>query len=513
MHVSKSAPLAISIEHETVYNQPAAALRRLLSIKHRMLLSISTTHNPATDLGYLLHKHPAKVHQKELSFGRATLFYPEVGDARTTAVLAVDVDPVGLVRRENDAFALSQYVNDRPYAASSFLSVAISGFLASALAGRCRDRPELAAQTWPWEAKVFALPAGRELLERLFLPLGYALEITEHALDERFLSSWGMSRYVDLTLRGSSTLQTLLQHLYVLIPVLDNDKHYWIGSAEVDKLIDKSGDWLTNHPARDLILRRYLKNRRPLMEEALARLNTELPEAQLALTADATNAPRESREERVEKPLGLNAQRMNTIDTLVRELGVRSALDLGCGEGKLLRKLLSNKALERIVGVDVSMRVLQNAAENLKLERMNERQLARFELLHSSLIYRDSRLAGFELATVIEVIEHLDPHRLQAFVRVLFAHIAASHILLSTPNVEYNAKFENLPAGQMRHADHRFEWTRAEFETWSRAQAQAHGYSVRFSGIGDVDPALGAPTQLAHFSKQSSAAAPQAQAA
>ena len=435
--------------------------------------------------------------------------------SRTTAVLAVDVDPVGLVRRENDAFALSQYVNDRPYAASSFLSVAISGSLASALAGRCRDRPELAAQIWPWEAKVFALPAGRELLERLFLPLGYALEITEHALDERFLSSWGMSRYVDLTLRGSSTLQTLLQHLYVLIPVLDNDKHYWIGSAEVDKLIDKSSDWLIKHPARDLILRRYLKNRRPLMEEALARLNTELPEAQLALTADETNAPKESREERVEKPLGLNAQRMNAIDTLVRELGVRSALDLGCGEGKLLRKFLLNRSLERIVGVDVSMRVLQNAAENLKLERMNERQLARLALLHSSLIYRDSRLAGFELATVIEVIEHLDPHRLQAFARVLFVHIAAQHILMSTPNVEYNAKFENLPAGQMRHTDHRFEWTRAEFEAWSRAQAHAHGYSVYFSGIGDVDPALGAPTQLAHFRKQdlSSVAAPQGQAA
>jgi 3' terminal RNA ribose 2'-O-methyltransferase Hen1 len=494
-----------------------------------MLLSISTTHVPASDLGYLLHKHPQRVHQKTLSFGTATLFYPHVSDERTTAVLAVDVDPVALVRSGNEAFSLSQYVNDRAYAASSFLSVAMSACLASALGGRCRDRPELAQQHLPFEAQVIALPVAsshaQTLLERLFVPLGYQLEVAVQPLDIPFAQDATaadgapklLSRYVNLTLRASCTLKTLLEHLYVLIPVLDNEKHYWVGSEEVDKLLAKSSDWLAAHPERELITKRYLKNQRVLVEEALLRLVPDAPDAPDTRDAADTSAvlsammsesaPRETREERVEKSIGLNAQRMSTVSELVTALGAHSVVDLGCGEGKLLKQLLLNTQLSRIVGVDVSMRALQIANERLHLERMNERQRARITLLHGSLIYRDARLRDFDVACVIEVIEHLDPHRLDAFTRVLFVHVAAAHILISTPNIEYNVRFESLAQGQFRHSDHRFEWTRAQFQAWANAQAAAHGYSVKFLGIGECDAQLGAPTQLAHFSRASAVSA------
>ena len=495
------------------------------------MLSISTTHTPATDLGYLLHKHPRRVHQKSLNFGIATLFFAHTSEQRATAVLVVDVDPVGLVRRDNEAFALSQYVNDRPFAASSFLSVALGAVLGSALGGRCRDKPELAGAELPWEIHIAALPCGangEELLKRLFEPLGFNVRVQKHLFnlaDERGLN-WGMSRYADVYLSTRATLQSVLQQLYVLIPVLDADKHYWIGVDEVEKLLRKSTsssdengasvsrNWLASHPEREFISRRYLQNKRSLVQQALQRLqleadsetDTELETTPSAPSTEAaadsnTEPQRESREEKVEKPLGLNAQRMDTIEALVAALQVRSVVDLGCGDGKLLRKLMSNKRLTRLLGVDVAMRELQRASARLKLDELPERERQRIELLQGSLIYRDQRLSGFDAATVIEVIEHLDPHRLEAFASVLFGHIAAKHILISTPNVEFNVRFANLGDGQMRHPDHRFEWSRAQFQAWAQAQAEKHGYQVRFLGIGEVDAELGPPTQLAHFFK------------
>jgi len=189
------------------------------------------------------------------------------------------------------------------------------------------------------------------------------------------------------------------------------------------------------------------------------------------------------------------------VSALIRDSDASSVVDLGCGEGRLLRELLGIKRLERIVGLDVSMRSLEIAKERLKIERMPPRQQARLQLLHGALTYRDSRLSGFDVATVIEVIEHLDPPRLASFERVLFEAAAPQRVIVTTPNIEYNVRFENLAAGLFRHPDHRFEWTRAEFQSWAARQAQRFGYSVEFSAIGDVDPEVGPPTQLALFER------------
>jgi 3' terminal RNA ribose 2'-O-methyltransferase Hen1 len=124
---------------------------------------------------------------------------------------------------------------------------------------------------------------------------------------------------------------------------------------------------------------------------------------------------------------------------------------------------------------------------------------ARITLRQGSLAYRDPGLAGFDAACAIEVIEHIDPPRLGAFERALFDHAQPGLVIVTTPNVEYNARFERLAQGAFRHRDHRFEWTRAEFEAWAGAVAERHGYGVTFHPIGPVDPVLGAPTQMGVF--------------
>lgn len=401
-----------------------------------MLLTITSTHPPASDLGFLLEKHPSRIHEFELAGGKATVFYPEATEQCCTVALLLDIDPIGLVRGKGGQkanFALEQYVNDRPYVASSFLSVALGVAFRSALAGKSRYRPELAVAAIPFEAKiaVLACHGGEGVLRGLFEPLGYEVEVVNLPLDERY-PEWGSSPYFSITLRSKCTLRQLLQHLYVLIPVLDDDKHYWVGDAEVEKLLRHAGEWLGEHPLKEQIARRYLKHRRSLIRDALSRLTAE--EQTDAGEGEAAVPEGQAREQRIEARLSLNQTRMLAVREAIEQLGGASVVDLGCGEGKLLAALLKVRQLDRIVGMDVSMRVLEYAKERLQLDRMPPRQRQRIELLHGSLIYRDDRLKGFEIATVIEVIEHLDLARLAALERVLFEFARPGAVIVTTPN-------------------------------------------------------------------------------
>lgn len=468
-----------------------------------MLLTISTTHEPATDLGFLLHKNPDRVHTAELPFGNVHVVYPEASENRCTAALLVEVDPVGLVRdRKNrgpkgNEMSLANYVNDRPYAASSFLSVVMNKVFGTALTGRSKERPHLAETPIPIVVELPVVPCrgGEDVLRRLFEPLGYEVDAHAIPLDTAF-PDWGDSRYLAVTLRATLRLRDTLEHLFVLLPVLDDDKHYWVGPDEVDKLIRRGGDWLAAHPDRELIARRYLRHDRRLTLDALGRLLSDLPD-----DPDEVEALRDAEEQEVEKPLSLNEQRQAAVIEQVKASGARSVVDLGCGSGNLLRRLLRDTDADKVLGVDVSHRALTVAARRLHLETMSPRQLERVDLLQGALTYRDRRIQGFDSATVIEVIEHLDPPRLGAFERALFAHAQPRTVVLTTPNVEYNALFETLPAGSLRHRDHRFEWTRAEFAEWAEGVAGRHGYRVEFHGIGSVDENLGAPTQMAVFKR------------
>ncbi|MEI3801083.1 MULTISPECIES: 3' terminal RNA ribose 2'-O-methyltransferase Hen1 [unclassified Chitinophaga] len=455
-----------------------------------MLLTITTKRYPATDLGYLLHKHPAKVQTVELTAGSAHIFYPEATDHSCTAALLLDIDPVRLVRGNGNGhdFALEQYVNDRPYVASSFMSAAISQAYATAMNGRCKDKPHLVDEAIPFEIGLSVLPVkgGEPLLRQFFEPLGYEVNVQAHLLDEQY-PAWGQSRYFNVTLRHTLPLKTILKQLYILVPVCDNDKHYFVGGHEIEKLMEKGEGWLDNHPAKELITRRYLRNIAPLAKQAL----------ELIMKDEVLPAEEKPAKDKVK----LHDLRLLTVRDILLELNVSTVADMGCGEGKLLRLLMEKSQFKKILGMDVSYRALEIAQDKVKLDRLPEMQRSRIQLIQGSLTYRDKRLEGFDAGVLVEVIEHLDESRLQALEKVVFEYARPVHVIITTVNAEYNVMYEKLTAGAFRHGDHRFEWTRAQFETWANRVAAQFGYIVSFRPLGEIDETLGGPSQLALFKR------------
>lgn len=444
----------------------------------------------ARDLGFLLHKHPDHLHTRETGQGTVSILFPEVSDSRTRAVLHLAVDPVALVRGKGDTGGmLSQYVNDRPYVANSMLSVAMGRAVGQTLSGKSKERQDLADRPLPYEIRVVpvAVAGGREVIDALFQPLGYEIEATALTETER-------RGIFDLTLRIEARLADILTHLYVLVPVLDNAKHYWIDKAEIEKLLAKGGDWLPAHPAKDLITRRSLKHRKGLITQALERLAEALP----VEIEDEATAPRDAEAE-LEQPIRLHDLRLDTVRDAVMAANAASVLDLGCGEGKLIRRLIKEQGIERIVGVDPSVRSLETAARRLHLNDAGDAMRDRVSLQMGSLTYGDRRWQGFDAATLVEVIEHIDPPRLSSLELSLFGHAKPRTVIVTTPNREYNALFDGMEPGTLRHNDHRFEWTRDEFTAWATRVAEAYAYTFETAPVGPLDDTHGAPSQMAIF--------------
>lgn len=453
---------------------------------------------PATDLGYLLYKNPSRPQTFELNYGKAHIFYPEATKERCTVALILDMDPIDLARGKKGSSregGLFDYINDRPYVASSFLSVAMSRVFGTAMSGKSKDRPELVSVALPLQARIMMLPARGEegIIHRLFEPLGYKVAVEGYMLDEKF-PEWGKSKYYTVSLEGIVRLQDLLNHIYVLIPVLDAEKHYWIGEDEIDKLLRHGEGWLTNHPEKGLITGRYLRRKKNLVNKALERLVEESD------VLDDEGEPEEPIEQHeTESKLNLNQQRLGTVIATLKSVNAKRVIDIGCGEGNLLRMLFKDKSFEQITGVDVSYSVLERAKDKLKIDRLPEIQRKRINLFQGSLTYRDKRFSGYDALTAIEVIEHLDENRLTAFEKVVFKFARPQTVIVSTPNKEYNQHYANLFQGSLRHGDHRFEWSREEFEMWATKVAENYGYNVRFIEVGDVDKELGSPTQMGVF--------------
>ena len=361
---------------------------------------------------------------------------------------------------------------------------------AQTMAGKSKDRQALADRALPFEIRVVpvALSGDLDLVKRLFEPLGYNILSPSEICE---------ARVVDLRLSATLCLADILKHLYVLVPVLDNFKHYYVSEEEIDKLLAKGEGWLSEHSDKELITRRALKHRRSLMNMALARLEETAPQEE-----EQEDAPKLKPEEQLEKPLHLHALRLDTVAEVLRQNNVTSVLDLGCGEGKLMSRLIKERGLARIVGVDASVRTLEAAHRKLRLHQAGDAMAERVTLQMGSLTYGDRRWQGFDAATLVEVIEHIEPHRLSALVLSLFADARPRMVVMTTPNREYNVLFEGLKDGKLRHPDHRFEWARAEFESWANMVTEEHGYSVSFTPLGPVDDTHGGPSQMAVFKQE-----------
>ena len=464
-----------------------------------MLLTITYTGQNTTDLGYLLYKNPYRPQMVELSYGRAYVFYPEISDERTTVALLLDIDPIDLARGKvgSTSGGLFDYVNDRPYVSSSFLSTAISKVFGTAMTGRADAHQALSDSPLDLMATVTMLPCRgeQEKLKSVFEPLGYEVGYETFISDENF-PGWGESKYVNLTINGKIRLRDLLKHLYVLIPVFDRQKHYCVGADEVEKLLRIGEDWLPNHPEKEYITGRYLNRRRSLVNMAFERLV-----AANAVDGEVLSAEPNEAEENPDKKLNLNTQRLGSVVAALKSHGAKRVIDIGCGEGNLMNLLVKERQFTHITGVDVSHEALERAADKLKLERAGDAMCERIQLIQGLLTYKDARFSDYDAACVIEVIEHLDIPRLAAFERVLFEFAKPPVVVLTTPNKEYNANYGFLYEEDLRHGDHRFEWTREEFRNWASQVADRYGYTVQFSEVGDADETHGAPTQMGVFTQ------------
>lgn len=483
-----------------------------------MLLTITYRGNRASDLGYLLYKNPSRPQVFTLSYGYAYVFYPKVEENECTAALLIDINPVDLARGKvgSTEGGLFDYVNDRPYVASSFMSTALSKVFSTAMSGRCNARPELAASPLDLEAKISMLPCrgDAELIHRIFEPLGYTVSYQSCFLDEKF-PEWGSSDYVNITIRGKVKLCDLLNHLYVLIPVFDKQKHYWMSDDEVEKLLRHGEGWLSSHPEMKFITHRYFGRKKSYSKRAIEELldteeiesvieeiSEENEEVPVEHKASGDSAPEIIVTPEIqEKRVSLNNQRLDAVVRAVRDSGAKSVVDLGCGEGRLLARLINENQILKLLGLDVSILALERARERLNLDRIPEYKRDKVTLVQGSLTYLDKRIEGFDAACIVEVLEHMDINRLPAFERVVFEFAKPQTVIVTTPNQEYNKIYKNLTENEMRHHDHRFEWTRAEFRNWAESICQRFGYTVTYTDIGDLDEEVGAPTQMGVFAK------------
>ena len=463
-----------------------------------MLFTITYEGHNTQELGFLLHKNPERPQQFELNHGRAYVFYPEVSDSRTTAALLLDIDPIDLARGKvgSSEGGLFDYVNDRPYASTSFMSTAIARVFGTAMSGRCDKRPELAAAPLRLTATLSALRDNNytELAKELFEPLGYEVKTERSRLDERF-PEWGDAPYISLTISGCVRLSELLNHIYVLIPVFDKQKHYYIQEDEIRKLLSHGEGWLATHPCREKIAQRYFYSRHSYARRVIDTLLENDPDEENNEESGQENA----QETKKQGFTPLNTLRMNAVRDAVLASGAATVIDLGCGECRLTSLLLNEPVIKKVTACDVSVSVLEKAALRLKLDRMEPFRRNKLTLMQASLTYKDERFSGYDCACVVEVIEHIEPARLPAFERSVFEFARPHTVIITTPNREYNANYENMKENALRHGDHRFEWTRAEFGAWCDDICARFGYSCEIRGIGDNDESLGTPTQMGVF--------------
>ena len=469
-----------------------------------MLLTITHRGKDTQNLGYILFKNPNRPQEVKLNTGKAYVFYPKVSNEETTIALLVDINSLDLAKGEKGKEVQPQnlfdYVNDRPYAASSFLATAMHKVFGTAISGRGDEYQELADSKIDLTASIHMLPCplDKEILNKIFQPLGYAVSYETFLLDEKF-PQWGDSKYVNLNITGKVELKTLLKQIILLIPAFDRFKHYDIGGQdEINKLIKLGDGWLNNHPEKDFILARYLQYKKGLVNKAQEQFKSDIEVSEVIEDSDVAIEEFEIGEiVENEKKESLNTMRWNTVLKSLADYDVKSLLDLGCNNGKFLEKVRDKLDINKLAGTDISFKVISVANR-----KANKKDMSKIDFFHSSILYKDNRFKGYDAVTVIEVMEHIDKSKLYLFEKILFGYINPRIIILTTPNKDYNENYKNLDSKGLRHFDHRFEFTKEEFKNWKGLMCFHYHYFSKFIEIGTPDDKDKYPTLGTIFIKK-----------
>ena len=415
-----------------------------------MQLSIYSKTKEAKAISYLLAKNPNNVYERYSKNHAVRFVYHKMSDEELYATIFVTPDPLALVNHEK-AYDITHYINDREFAVSTIFLSLIRSALGTALNGKPKEEYETYVQQpfpFTFEIGPVSTSMSDEDIYALWQPLGYDVSI-------QVISNEKRARFLILT--NTITLQQALQQIFILIPVMDDYKHYFIDEKEQERLERYGEGWLDTHPMRNIIYKRALRFRHLLNE-----------------------APKE-------KHTSLNTMRYEAIVNQVKQLQHSIVIDMGAGEGKLTEQLAQIKTIDKLYAVDPS-----NAALMKMTKRFSDAEFSVTPTIQwGSLYYEEDNFRKADVFILCEVIEHINEDRLPQLMHLITDTYAPKSIIITTPNAEYNRVYE---LQQMRHDDHRFEWTRAQFKAWcSKVSPQ---YELHFEGIGVEHPAYGTPTQM-----------------
>ncbi|AYV66644.1 MULTISPECIES: methyltransferase domain-containing protein [Niallia] len=450
-----------------------------------MQISLKVYGEHARMVSHLIAKNPHNLYERKEKGGLVRIVFTKNEEHEVQILFFVTVDNMELTKNQTNFSSITHYINDRESAVSSIFCSVLRKAVGTALNGKPKDEfKEWVNYSFPLEITFGPLSTkltNHELAE-LFEPLGYELTIENgKVLLPKSFAKKSSAKFI--TLKAKQTIQDCFRHLFVLIPVMDQYKHYYIDEKEVDKLKRYGEGWLSSHPKRNEIIKESL-------------VFSDLIEKSRLIESK----PSEEKQAPLTKKKSLNQWRYEKIIETVKKLPHNSRIvDMGAGEGKLTAQLGFISGIEELIAVDPSER------EQLKAKKRIEALVDKPDFLlptfkWGSLFYYDSELEKKDIFILCEVIEHIDENRLGKVFDTIFTKYKPYHVIVTTPNQDYNAVYDMNEA--KRHSDHRFEWTQQQFEEWTKYWESHANYKVQIDGIGEYIEGYGYPTQMAIFSQK-----------
>ena len=442
-----------------------------------MIFSISTTHYPATDIGFLLHKNPDEFHKIPFNFGDVYIFYPYGSPELCMATLIVKIDPIKLYEKSFIDVCYDFPFIETEYEVFGFslFSMLLSKIYVMTLNGISNSRSELVNLSIPLSANIINVMHYDKvlLIKEFFEQLEYNVRIENKSGNNNETKLCKIECF-NIEITAIIPLKNILSHLCIILAVLDNSLHYWMNENEIDKIIEMSKVFLKNHPMEDYIMKHLSKEKINSKVKAISFVSQDkLWNRYLIPTVN------KGREKLLKKQVKFNEEKHNYIISVLKGLNSKSVVDIGCGEGEFIELLFKDVNFERILGVDVSNYMIEKAKFRIDLCNIPSENKERINIIQSSIFYRDKRLRGYEAATVINVIEYFDLPRLKLFEQVLFGLIQPQHVIIVISSVEFIVKKDSISNNKFNNVKNVFEWTKEKYKLWYSCVAEQYDYTFR----------------------------------